>query len=117
MRYELVKVISRATLLNSAQIECPYVLSTGRTLANGIYAVVWPDADGSDASDKWRSAARARTYDGSARFHGPFRSWRDAERGVRTLSESGAGQVDGATTDMRVPFMTALARWLDQGPR
>lgn len=72
MHYELVKVIDRALLLNPVQIPCAYRTADGRTLARGIYAVVWP------------LGAAGRRYDASAEYHGPFPSWRQAGDFVRT---------------------------------
>lgn len=105
MRYELVQIISRATLLNSAQIECPYMLSSGRGLANGIYAVTWPD-------DR-----RVREYDASATFLGPFRSWKEASRSVSALDDDGPQSLANARPEPRDTLMAVLGRWLDQGPR
>lgn len=70
VNYELVKVIDRARLLSPEQIEYRYRTATGRALARGIYAVLWP----LDAS--------THRYDASAQYHGPFPSWRTAHEFV-----------------------------------
>lgn len=86
MQYELVKVIDRARLLNPEQLEHRYKTKSGRTLARGIHAVLWPEA------------APTRRYDTNARYYGPFLSWRAASdfvrcaldaRGERSWDETG----------------------------
>lgn len=72
MHYELVKVIDRTRLLNSVQLERPYRTTGGHKLAPGIYAVLWP------------VELEPCFYDASARYYGPFTSWRAAGEFARS---------------------------------
>lgn len=72
--YEIVKVLDRAKLLDPHSRERKYATRDGRSLKQGIYAVIWPEE------------VQARRYDDHAQYFGPYPSWSKAGEFIRDAS-------------------------------
>lgn len=72
--YEIVKVVDRARLLDPHSRQRKYATRDGRPLKQGIYAVIWPED------------VETPRYDDSARYYGPYPSWKQAGDFIREAS-------------------------------
>lgn len=72
--YEIVKILDRARLLDPHSRERRYATGDGRSLKQGIYAVIWPED------------LQACRYDDRAQYYGPYSSWNQAGEFIRDAS-------------------------------